>query len=377
VASAALIGGVFCFVQRRKKQRQDRVHDEIPLSPAPGTMDRQSMYNSAEMQKHFEIPYNEIKIEKEIGRGAFGVVFKAQWRNCDCVVKQLNLQDADSKEEFLKEARNVMKLKLHQNVCGVFGVCTDPNHPTSIVMEFVEGGSLKELVYDDKTKLDALTVVRMAKDVAGGMSHIHEEGILHCDLACRNLLYSSRGNGRYLIKVTDLGLARISETGHYDAKADAKFPIRWSAPEVHMKHKLSKASDVWAFGVVLYEMMEGRLPYFKLKNSEVIEFICNGGLLEQPNRINCPELWNIALQCFQMEPSDRPTFHQLFTELSDLESKLSGANDPKSLQSDSDAFYGNNNANQPHYNALGSDNNNSASMNSASTNYTGSQTIYN
>jgi len=318
VVSGALVGAVFCFIQRRKrKQQEDNGRDEIPLSTVPG-----SVSTNQDLQKRFEIAYSELTLEKEIGKGAFGVVFKAQWRNCDCVVKQLSLQTEEAHQEFIKEAQHVMRLKLHQNVCGVFGVCTDPNFPTSIVMEFVEGGSLKELVYDDKVNLDALTCVKLAKDVAGGMSHIHNEGILHCDLACRNLLYSERGNGRYLVKVTDLGLARIAEAGHYDAKESAKFPIRWTAPEVLTKRKLSQASDVWSFGVVLYEIMEGKLPYFNLENSEVAHFVCFGGRLEEPTRIRCPELWMIAIRCFQMEPRMRPSFQELFADLSKVEAKL-------------------------------------------------------
>ena len=104
-------------------------------------------------------------------------------------------------------------------------------------MEFVEGGSLKDLVYDEAVQLDKLTVVRIAKDVAGGMGHIHKEGLLHCDLgkkfrmkvltevACRNLLVASKGHGKFTVKIADFGLSRTTETGIYNAKEDKKFPV--------------------------------------------------------------------------------------------------------------------------------------------------------
>lgn len=84
------------------------------------------------------------------------------------------------------------------------------------------------------------------------------------------------------------------------------------------------ASDVWSFGVVIYEMMQGGLPYPSLMNAEVTNLVCNGGTLDPPKRIESPELWAIALKCMQMDPEQRPTFHQLFNDLANLETQLSG-----------------------------------------------------
>lgn len=124
------------------------------------------------------------------------MVFKCRWRNTDCVVKQLDINrtDQQSVKQFLKEADNVKYannfiishshrgLRPHTNVCNVFGICTDPAYPICIVMEYLPDGSLDQLVYKNKIGLDAKMILDFAKDIAGGMSHIHHENVLHCDL---------------------------------------------------------------------------------------------------------------------------------------------------------------------------------------------------
>jgi len=167
--------------------------------------------------------------------------------------------------------------------------------------------------------------VTIAKDIASGMSHIHKENIMHCDLAARNLLVSLKGKDQYVIKVADFGLSHISESDNYNLKAEAKFPIRWSAPEMMTRGQVSKASDVWSFGVVVWEILQFEKPYSEIaSNSEVMKKVCNEGLrLARPTRIQIPdELWEIIQSCWQLDPKSRPTFEQLYQRLADLDARM-------------------------------------------------------
>ena len=147
------------------------------------------------MERRWNIEKSELEIGQQIGQGAFGVVYKARWRNCDCVVKQLNPENYAQQQvdEFLKEASTVQyeyvvselttrNLRNHKNVCTVFGICPDP---ISIVMEYVSGGSLRDLVYQEDFELTTKMLISFAKDIAGGMSHLHVKSILKCVNSCR------------------------------------------------------------------------------------------------------------------------------------------------------------------------------------------------
>eukprot|EP00027_Filamoeba_sp_ATCC50430_P004459 CAMPEP_0168552362 /NCGR_PEP_ID=MMETSP0413-20121227/6674_1 /TAXON_ID=136452 /ORGANISM="Filamoeba nolandi, Strain NC-AS-23-1" /LENGTH=843 /DNA_ID=CAMNT_0008582967 /DNA_START=113 /DNA_END=2644 /DNA_ORIENTATION=- len=277
----------------------------------------------------WDIRYSEIVVGTELGRGAFGVVYKCRWRNTDCVVKQLDLNKKDDHyiQQFLKEANNVRNLRSHPNVCTIFGVCTDPQYPICIVMEYLPDGSLDHLVYQDQSsqfKIDWESFFDFAKDIASGMSHLHAENILHCDLACRNLLLaakpSSKSSNKWTIKIADFGLSRIT-ADEYSASNDATFPIRWSAPETLKANRVSRASDVFSFGVVLWEIAEGKRPWIGLSNQAVVDAVVHRGeRLSAPTRLRLPaEVWNLVLYCWHANPSDRPSFNQIYERLLQIE----------------------------------------------------------
>eukprot|EP01119_Soliformovum_irregulare_P016450 TRINITY_DN4756_c0_g2_i2.p1 TRINITY_DN4756_c0_g2~~TRINITY_DN4756_c0_g2_i2.p1 ORF type:complete len:162 (-),score=36.88 TRINITY_DN4756_c0_g2_i2:129-614(-) len=152
------------------------------------------------------------------------------------------------------------------------------------------------------------------------MAHIHAENILHCDLAARNLLVQRRGND-YLLKVADFGMSHMSQSDAYDVKANVHVPVRWCAPEVFTKHEFSKASDVWSFGVVMWEICQASVPYFELKsNKQVMEYVVSGGRLDRPRKINVPdEYWSIIQKCWA-PPQDRPSFETLAQTLDGMKS---------------------------------------------------------
>mmetsp|Transcript_26263 Transcript_26263/g.36986 ORF Transcript_26263/g.36986 Transcript_26263/m.36986 type:complete len:245 (-) Transcript_26263:67-801(-) len=178
-----------------------------------------------------------------------------------------------------------------------------------------------------KIELNVKNVIKIFKDVVSGMSHLHHEGLLHCDLACRNLLVSLEKGNDFTVKISDFGLARFSESGTYNASINSVFPVRWSAPEVLRGSKLSKASDVWSFGVLMWEVIQGTIPYLPMNNQEVIDFVCvKKQILPPPTRIENlpPEIYECMKSCWAYSAGNRPSFAGIFQSLKELENELWG-----------------------------------------------------
>jgi len=168
--------------------------------------------------------------------------------------------------------------------------------------------------------------MKFGKDVAAGMRHLHSEGILHCYLAARNLLVGF-SKEEIRIKVADFGLAQHLSSNYQEYfKLDEELliPVRWTAVEVLRTRKVTQKSDVWSFGVTMYEILDGALPYYQIQSTkEATEQILKGLKLEKPTKIvPSDELWAIIESCW-LEPSQRPSFQEIHQQLSFLLSQIS------------------------------------------------------
>eukprot|EP00027_Filamoeba_sp_ATCC50430_P015453 CAMPEP_0168573728 /NCGR_PEP_ID=MMETSP0413-20121227/18692_1 /TAXON_ID=136452 /ORGANISM="Filamoeba nolandi, Strain NC-AS-23-1" /LENGTH=412 /DNA_ID=CAMNT_0008607003 /DNA_START=1233 /DNA_END=2471 /DNA_ORIENTATION=+ len=304
----------------------------------------------------WEIDFTTIKIEQQIGKGGFGVIYSAKWRNQLCVVKQLDQSNENSARDFLKEASNVKHLRPHPNICLVLGICSNPHYPLCLVMEYVPNGSLWTMLVSRSLTLETKTVIDFALDIASGMFHLHSEDIIHCDLACRNLLVAPKNSSKYLLKITDFGLSRVTEREAYKASETSVFPIRWSAPEVLTQKLVSKPMDVWSFAVTLWEMIEVKMPYFHLTNADVAKAVCEDHLkLTRPTAVPIPdELFNLMESCWNDNPQLRPTFEQICEDLAVIKRNYGADNLPVQTVARQGNPYGNqttsNNNNQTDYN---------------------------
>jgi len=142
---------------------------------------------------------------------------------------------------------------------------------------------------------------------------LRKKKIVHRDLGARNLLVSQE-DGKYVVKIADLGLSREVQEDFYDAK-NSTFPVKWSPPEVIERRHFTSKSDVWSFGIVLWEIfMYGKIPYSSLSNSETVQFVLSGKRLDKPTI--CPEeVYKVMLQCWHIDPERRPSFKSLFDQL--------------------------------------------------------------
>ncbi|CAH8614861.1 unnamed protein product [Dicrocoelium dendriticum] len=260
----------------------------------------------------WEIDRTEIVMKHKLGSGQYGVVYEALWKPYSLLVAVKTLKEnVTVRDEFLEEAR-LMKSLRHPNLVKLLGACTrEP--PYYIVTEFMCNGNL--LDYLRKRPRDELTppvLLHMATQVARAMAYLEQHNFIHRDLAARNCLVGEQR----VVKVADFGLARCMERDlTYQAHEGAKFPIKWTAPEGLVYNTFSVKSDVWAFGVLLWEIATyGKTPYPGIELQDVYVLLEKGSRMSRPE--GCPEpVYQLMLQCWQWLPDQRPTFSQLRSQL--------------------------------------------------------------
>ncbi|ESO91372.1 hypothetical protein LOTGIDRAFT_105525, partial [Lottia gigantea] len=259
-----------------------------------------------------------------LGEGEFGVVQQGVWTTEDgekvqvaikCLSKE-RMQNGT--QEFLQEAANMQTID-HENIVRMFGVVLDKDNSLMLVTELAPMRSLLECLKEPSRRLD-FPVPRLcdfAQQICDGMSYLESKRLIHRDLAARNILVFSK----HKVKVSDFGLSRALGIGkdYYQSNfsTSLKLPIAWCAPESINYLKFTSASDVWAFGVTLWEMFTyGFQPWSGLTGQQILDTIDQpqSQRLEQPDL--CPkDYYDLMLQCWQHEPEDRPTFSQIFIKI--------------------------------------------------------------
>eukprot|EP00042_Codosiga_hollandica_P051935 m.648991 g.648991 ORF g.648991 m.648991 type:complete len:456 (+) comp58388_c0_seq2:251-1618(+) len=251
----------------------------------------------------WEIPRRAIVRVKPIGSGQFGEVFEGTYGGKQVAIKTLKDVDDESKKSFLAEADVMSKLK-HPNLVELIGVVTNGN-PMMVISEFMAKGCLLDYLRSrGRSVVTPDLQMKFTRNVCAAMVYLEAQNFVHRDLAARNILLSEDS----IAKVADFGLARDSRFGQVDV---GKLPIKWTAPEaLKLKHSTSK-SDVWSFGVVMWEIYSyGRTPYPKLSQKEVVENVTKGYRMESPEGCS-KDVYDVMLACWEIDPIKRPTFKKL------------------------------------------------------------------
>uniref|UniRef100_A0AAQ5XUB0 Tyrosine-protein kinase n=1 Tax=Amphiprion ocellaris TaxID=80972 RepID=A0AAQ5XUB0_AMPOC len=242
----------------------------------------------------WEIDPRYLTFIKDLGTGQFGVVKYGKWQGKHDVAIKMIKEGSMSEDDFIEEAKIMMKLR-HENLVQLYGVCTK-QRPIYIVTEFLSNGCLLTYLREGlKQHPTAVQLLEMCKDVSEGMTYLESKQYIHRDLAARNCLVD--GNGT--VKVTDFGLSRYVLDDEYTSSAGSKFPVRWSPPEVLLYCKFSSKSDIWAYGVLMWEVYTlGRLPYERLNNTEIVDQVSRGLRLYRPQLAN-EKVYSIMSSCWQ------------------------------------------------------------------------------
>jgi len=293
--------------------------------------------NGSAAASPWEYPRSRLRLQTLIGEGNFGQVWKAEADDiCGCqgtlLVAVKSVKDgasAKEKQEILHEMAIMQQLGPHPNVVALIGCCTQ-QEPYLLIMEYVMYGRLLTFLRDHRTQQsyynyssdnEALTsrdLTTFSYCVAKGMEYIAAKGIVHRDLAARNVLVDHNK----MCKVADFGLSRsVRDTAGemYEQRVKGALPIRWMAPESLIQSVFTQKSDVWSFGILVWEIITlGSTPYPGMEAREVMKKVKEGHRLDQPNHCRRPELFRLMSRCWHSDPLRRPDFTELKHDLTRL-----------------------------------------------------------
>ncbi|XP_014819892.1 PREDICTED: proto-oncogene tyrosine-protein kinase ROS [Calidris pugnax] len=290
--------------------------------------------SQAEIESLPAFPRDKLNLHKLLGSGAFGEVYEGTAVDIladgsgesKVAVKTLKKGATDhEKSEFLKEAHLMSKFD-HPHILKLLGVCL-LNEPQYLILELMEGGDLLSYLRGarkQKFQSPLLTVTDLLDiclDICKGCVYLEKMHFIHRDLAARNCLVSEKKyeSSSRVVKIGDFGLARdIYKNDYYRKRGEGLLPVRWMAPESLIDGVFTNRSDVWAFGVLVWETLTlGQQPYPGFSNTEVLHHVRSGGRLETPN--NCPDdLCDLMKRCWAQEPQNRPTFIYIQNKLQEI-----------------------------------------------------------
>ncbi|XP_029637605.1 uncharacterized protein LOC115212919 isoform X2 [Octopus sinensis] len=272
-----------------------------------------------------EIDFSELKLEDIIGVGGFGKVYRGTWKQEEVAVK-LARQDPDEpvneRMQNVHQEAKLFWLLNHKNIAALKGVCLkEPN--LCLVMEYAAGGSLNRVLSGGR-RIPPDILLDWARQIAQGMQYLHEDAplsLIHRDLKSSNILLKEKIEENDLqhktLKITDFGLAReVCKT----TRMSAAGTYAWMAPEVIKMSKFSKNSDVWSYGVVLWELLTGEIPY-KGIDALGVAYGVAVNKLTLPLPSTCPAMFSeLMTHCWRQEPHERPSFCQILKQLEEIAS---------------------------------------------------------
>uniref|UniRef100_A0A8C8SKB0 Tyrosine-protein kinase receptor n=1 Tax=Pelusios castaneus TaxID=367368 RepID=A0A8C8SKB0_9SAUR len=347
----AVVTGVIAFWHQRWKFGKAAqpgqivlVREDEELAQLRGLADAVGLSNAcyavstlptrAEIESLPAFPRDKLYLHNLLGSGAFGDVYEGTAVDIIGVgsgevkvaVKTLKKGATDyEKSEFLKEAHLMSKFN-HPHILKLLGVCLS-NEPQYIILELMEGGDLLSYLRGARGQkfrgplLTVADVLDICLDICKGCVYLEKMHFIHRDLAARNCLVSVKEYTSLsrTVKIGDFGLARdVYKNDYYRKRGEGLLPVRWMAPESLIDGVFTNRSDVWAFGVLVWETLTlGHQPYPGYSNLDVLHHVRSGGRLELPN--NCPDdLWHLMTSCWAQEPHNRPAFCYIQDQLQEL-----------------------------------------------------------
>ena len=337
--SILLIGTILCLLWYRLRHKKDITHQEVGTNSSPCYTYLESGHDLLKpLDKYgIEYDYNTLNLENKIGEGEFGIVYKARAPGLKCGDGEVNADDfvavkmlksdADPKTmlDFQKEVDTVVNFE-HQNVIRLLGICTKQIDQTCMIFEYMELGALRELLQKsnprnpdfyqlspDESTVKPSQFLTICIQLAKGLDYLSKKRFVHRDIATRNCLVDSQ----FVCKIADFGLSRdVYESDYYKVGSkSACLPVRWMPPESLLYGRFTIKSDVWSYGVLMWEIFTfAARPYFGATNHEVIDKIRGMVLLECPP-LCTQEIYTVMFQCWEKMPMKRPLIGEILGAL--------------------------------------------------------------
>ncbi|XP_030249826.1 focal adhesion kinase 1-like isoform X14 [Sparus aurata] len=295
----------------------DETDDYAEIIDEEDTYTMPSKYYGLDQARDYEIQRDRIELGRCIGEGQFGDVHQGVYISPEnpalsVAVKTCKNSTSDSvREKFLQEALTMRQFD-HPHIVKLMGVITE--NPVWIIMELCTLGELRSFLQVRKYSLDLASLILYSYQLSTALAYLESKRFVHRDIAARNVLVSTVD----CVKLGDFGLSRYMEDSSYYKASKGKLPIKWMAPESINFRRFTTASDVWMFGVCMWEiLMFGIKPFQGVKNNDVIGRIENGERLAMPPQCP-PTLYSLMTKCWSYDPSKRPRFTELKTQLSTI-----------------------------------------------------------
>uniref|UniRef100_A0A8C3P6Y1 Tyrosine-protein kinase n=2 Tax=Chrysemys picta bellii TaxID=8478 RepID=A0A8C3P6Y1_CHRPI len=276
------------------------------------------LLNPVVKDKKWVLNHEDVTLGELLGKGNFGEVYKGTLKDKTPVAVKTCKEDLpqELKIKFLSEAR-ILKQYDHPNIVKLIGVCTQ-RQPIYIVMELIPGGDFLSFLRKKKDELKTKQLVKFSLDAAAGMAYLESKNCIHRDLAARNCLVGENN----VLKISDFGMSRQEDDGVYSSSGLKQIPIKWTAPEALNYGRYTSESDVWSFGILLWETFSlGVCPYPGMTNQQAREQVEKGYRMSAPQK--CPEeIYKIMQRCWDYKPENRPKFSEIQKELSSIKKKV-------------------------------------------------------
>ncbi|PWA94530.1 ACT domain-containing protein [Artemisia annua] len=264
----------------------------------------------------WEIDSRFLILDHKVASGSYGDLYKGTYHGQEVAIKILKTErvNTDLQKEFAQEVYILRKVR-HKNVVQFIGACTKPPS-LCIVTEFMSGGSVYDYLHKQRGSFKLPTLLKISIDISKGMNYLHQNNIIHRDLKAANLLLDEHE----VVKVADFGVARVkAQTGVMTAETGT---YRWMAPEVIEHKPYDHKADVFSFGVVLWELLTGKLPYEYLTPLQAAVGVVQKGLRPTIPKNTPPKLVELLEKCWQQDPSLRPDFTEIIEILNQISKEV-------------------------------------------------------